>query len=267
MADSRVHNQIKLITTDEPVIGVVGDDVILPRHISPETSAVTMTIRWFKETECIYLYKNGQVTEKKSKEGRLSLITQELERGNVSLRMKNIKESDGGVYICQVINGEQEEEAAVWLQPREGPDYLQDETQEDKLQREKSADELDSKIENKALRALSHPAVNAKMEEKDREMENMKKTLRETEEKMKKKDSTLEEKNKELMEKDSTLEEMRKELMDTESKLEKTMKQLNENIKHLQEKETQVDDLTQQVREKERSLTTLSKRWEKVTDN
>ncbi|KAL0966890.1 hypothetical protein UPYG_G00301450 [Umbra pygmaea] len=84
MADSRVHNQFKLITTDEPVIGDVGDDVILPCHISPETSSVTMTIRWFRETECIYLYNNGQVTERTGYEDRLSLNTQELERGNVS---------------------------------------------------------------------------------------------------------------------------------------------------------------------------------------
>ncbi|KAL0966929.1 hypothetical protein UPYG_G00302390 [Umbra pygmaea] len=141
----------------------------------------------------------------------------------------------------------------------------------------KSAVELDLKMEREALRALSHPAVKTKMEEKEREMENMKKTLRESEEKIKEKDSTLEEKNKELMEKDSTLEEMRKELMekdstleemrkelkDTESKLEKTIKQINETIKHLQEKDKQLDYLTQQVREKERSLENTVKEVEK----
>ncbi|KAL0966927.1 hypothetical protein UPYG_G00302360 [Umbra pygmaea] len=143
---------------DERIRGVDGDNIILPCHLSPETSAVTMTIRWFKETECIYLYNNGQVTERTGYEDRLSLNTQELQRGNVSLRMKNFKESDSGFYICQVINGEQEEEedlVYLWTSEvlairiisqgilRLRPIfYLQHETEELKLQREKSAVEL-----------------------------------------------------------------------------------------------------------------------------
>uniref|UniRef100_A0A3P8ZMI3 Ig-like domain-containing protein n=1 Tax=Esox lucius TaxID=8010 RepID=A0A3P8ZMI3_ESOLU len=79
-----------------------------------------MTIRWFEYTECIYLYKNGQVTERRGYEGRLSLNTQEMERGNVSLRMKNTQESDSAVYICQVIHGEQEEETVMYLDVKEG---------------------------------------------------------------------------------------------------------------------------------------------------
>ncbi|XP_034147253.1 golgin subfamily A member 4 [Esox lucius] len=234
MAESRDHNQFKLITTERNIVGVVGDDVTLPCHLSPETSAVTMTIRWFKETECIYLYKNGQVTERRGYEGRLSLITQEMERGNVSLRMKNIKESDSEDYICQVIHGEQKEEAVVGLRVRRvnhseltsqfyttGPElfYLQHKTLEDNLKRETSA-EL-------KLR-------------KEIELEEMKQTLKEFEEKIK--------------EKDLTLEEMSNGLKNTESRLEKTTKQLNENIKHFHEKDTQLDEMTQQVREKERQL-------------
>ncbi|XP_030626117.1 GTPase IMAP family member 7-like [Chanos chanos] len=38
-----------------------GDDVTLSCYLSPETSAVTMEISWFKGTECIYQYKNGEV--------------------------------------------------------------------------------------------------------------------------------------------------------------------------------------------------------------
>uniref|UniRef100_A0A673W7I6 Ig-like domain-containing protein n=2 Tax=Salmo trutta TaxID=8032 RepID=A0A673W7I6_SALTR len=118
MAESRVHTQFKL--TSEDYVEAVGEEVTLPCHLSPDTSAVATTIRWFKETECIYLYKNGQVTERSGYEGRVSLITQELERGNVSLRLRAYRESDRGVYICQVIHGEQKEEAAVCLWDRGG---------------------------------------------------------------------------------------------------------------------------------------------------
>ena len=75
-----------------------------------------MTIRWFKESECIYLYKNGQVIEGRGYEGRLTLNIQELQKGNVSLMLREYRGNhDNGVYICQVKHGEQEEEIAVGL--------------------------------------------------------------------------------------------------------------------------------------------------------
>lgn len=37
-----------------------GADVILPVHLSPETSAVSMNISWYRESELIYQYMNGQ---------------------------------------------------------------------------------------------------------------------------------------------------------------------------------------------------------------
>ena len=36
-------------------------------------------------------------------EGRVSLVTQELERGNLSLRLRDYRRSDRGGDICQVI--------------------------------------------------------------------------------------------------------------------------------------------------------------------
>ena len=75
-----------------------------------------MTISWFKESECIYLYKNGQVIEGRGYEGRLTLNTQQLQKGNVSLILKNYNyQYDSGVYICQVKHGDLEEEIAVGL--------------------------------------------------------------------------------------------------------------------------------------------------------
>ena len=74
-----------------------------------------MTISWFKESECIYLYKNGQVIEGRGYESRLTLNTQELQKGNVSLILRNYRDDDDGVYICLVKHGDQEEEIAVGL--------------------------------------------------------------------------------------------------------------------------------------------------------
>ncbi|KAJ8011084.1 hypothetical protein DPEC_G00054510 [Dallia pectoralis] len=154
MADYRFPNNFHLITFHKDYLELESDDVVLPCQVYPEASAVTMTIRWFKYEECIYLYKNGQVRESSGYEGRVSLITQELEKGNVSLRIKNMKESDEGVYICQVVYGAQKEEAAVglgtrgekpgtcYIRPVPASAYLHRETQEKKLRREESATQI-----------------------------------------------------------------------------------------------------------------------------
>ncbi|KAI4878793.1 hypothetical protein NFI96_025535 [Prochilodus magdalenae] len=80
-------------------------DATLPCYLSPETSAAAMEIRWFKGTDWIYLYQNGQVTEGRGYKGRVSLFTSELQKGNVSLRLRDTQESDSGRYRCVVTHG------------------------------------------------------------------------------------------------------------------------------------------------------------------
>src|SRR4029434_583108 len=89
----------KLVTTDPVVKASLGDDVTLPCHLSPETSAVAMEIRWFEGTDCIYLYKNGHETVREDYEDRVSVNTQELQRGDVSLRLRDIREKEIGVFL------------------------------------------------------------------------------------------------------------------------------------------------------------------------
>ncbi|XP_030626112.1 butyrophilin subfamily 1 member A1-like [Chanos chanos] len=88
------------------VIEVKNEDATLPCYLSPETSAVTMEIRWFKWIYCIYQYKNGEVREGRGYEGRVSLIMEELQRGNVSLTLRDVQRADEGKYRCMVLYGE-----------------------------------------------------------------------------------------------------------------------------------------------------------------
>ncbi|KAI5085677.1 butyrophilin-like protein 2, partial [Silurus meridionalis] len=87
--------------------------VTLSCHLSPEISAVNMEIRWFRETDCVCVYKNRQVTEGRRYEGRVNLFTEDLERGNVSLKMRDCKRSDRGDYLCQVTDGNRTEKITV----------------------------------------------------------------------------------------------------------------------------------------------------------
>ncbi|XP_073696886.1 uncharacterized protein [Garra rufa] len=92
----------------------LGSDVTLPCHLSPEISAVDMEIRWFKETDCVCLYMDGQMIPGMLCKGRVAL-NKEIERGNVSLELKDVRESDSGDYLCQVISGDRTEEKTVRL--------------------------------------------------------------------------------------------------------------------------------------------------------
>ncbi|XP_036418196.1 trichohyalin-like [Colossoma macropomum] len=107
------RNKFKLFGPRDDEEYKFGSALTLSCHLSPEISAVSMEIRWFKETDCVCLYKNRQVTEGRGYEGRVSLFTQELQRGNVSLQIRDCRESDEGDYLCQVTNGDTTEECTV----------------------------------------------------------------------------------------------------------------------------------------------------------
>uniref|UniRef100_A0A9J7ZQ92 Ig-like domain-containing protein n=1 Tax=Cyprinus carpio carpio TaxID=630221 RepID=A0A9J7ZQ92_CYPCA len=72
-----------------------------------------MEIRWFKETDCVCLYKNRQMFKGRGYKGRVNLFTEELDRGNVSLQLQDFRQSDVGDYLCQVINTERTEQITI----------------------------------------------------------------------------------------------------------------------------------------------------------
>lgn len=104
-----------LICRYNRVYAFPGDDITLSSHLSPETSAVPMEVRWFRGMECIYLYKNGQVSAGRGFEGRASLLTPEIKRGNVSLVLKSVSPMDTGTYSCQVFTGQNMVEKSISL--------------------------------------------------------------------------------------------------------------------------------------------------------
>ncbi|XP_064787317.1 butyrophilin subfamily 1 member A1-like isoform X2 [Oncorhynchus masou masou] len=112
----------QLVVPPDPVVTSAGHEVILPCHLSPQTSAVDMEIRWFKEGEFaspLYLYLGGKVTEGKGYEGRVSVFTQELEKGNISLLLNNVMASERGIYKCHASYMDWIQERPVVLQVKQ----------------------------------------------------------------------------------------------------------------------------------------------------
>nr|XP_055054788.1 butyrophilin subfamily 2 member A2-like [Misgurnus anguillicaudatus] len=88
---SRNEFQLVVPETAQRTIVEIGDNFTIPCHLSPEISAVDMEIRWFKETNCVCIYKNREMIEGTSYRDRVNPFTVKLESGNVSLSMKDFR--------------------------------------------------------------------------------------------------------------------------------------------------------------------------------
>ncbi|XP_073716339.1 butyrophilin-like protein 1 [Misgurnus anguillicaudatus] len=115
-AASSDESQLIIPETAQSVEVKLGCDITVPCHLSPEICAVDMKIKWFKETDCVCIYEKREVTEARDYMNKVSLFTEEIIKGNVSLILQRFTESDLGDYLCQVTIGDKTEEITVKVQ-------------------------------------------------------------------------------------------------------------------------------------------------------
>ncbi|KAI2662800.1 Erythroid membrane-associated protein [Labeo rohita] len=90
----------------QPLFAFIGEDVILPCSIKPNTSAVNMRVEWFRldrQDSVLYLYENRENKITKQDQyfrGRTALFPEELQNGNASLKLSSVQVADNGVYKC-----------------------------------------------------------------------------------------------------------------------------------------------------------------------
>ncbi|KAA0716700.1 hypothetical protein E1301_Tti008905 [Triplophysa tibetana] len=181
----------------------------VPCHLSPEISAVDMEIRWFKEMDCVCLYKNRHMIEGKSYKGNVRQFTDVLEKGDVSLSLTRFRESDVGDYVCQQINRTWNEEERL-------------EMEDSTLMAEKLLTVRDTQI--KDLEKSKETAL----EDKDRLLHNSNDKLQQTTTKAEEKQREIEEKNKLMSEKETLLENTVKELETSKHQLETLKNELQQ---------------------------------------
>ncbi|XP_069053691.1 butyrophilin subfamily 1 member A1-like [Lepisosteus oculatus] len=103
-----------------PVVVSPGEDTVLPCYLSPNISAELLEIRWFRENydAPVCFYQNhtynhdGQSPPYK---GRAELFLDELPKGNVSLKLRDVRLSDNGQYNCLVESKQHYEDALIDL--------------------------------------------------------------------------------------------------------------------------------------------------------
>ncbi|XP_030635092.1 butyrophilin subfamily 1 member A1-like [Chanos chanos] len=99
--------KFQVVGSTKHLIVLSGEDVILPCHLRPNISAVDMDVEWSLEdkNDLVYVYSKGidrPDQQSESYKGRSSLFKDELENGNVSLKLSRVQFTDDGVYSCAV---------------------------------------------------------------------------------------------------------------------------------------------------------------------
>uniref|UniRef100_A0A671TRA3 Ig-like domain-containing protein n=1 Tax=Sparus aurata TaxID=8175 RepID=A0A671TRA3_SPAAU len=100
--------QTQLIGSHQPIVALVGDDVLLPCHLEPAVSATYETVVWSKaglEPKYVHYHQDGRLLFEKQNPTyslRTRLFMDELQHGNVSMKIFKVKLSDAGTYKCSL---------------------------------------------------------------------------------------------------------------------------------------------------------------------
>ncbi|XP_066842825.1 butyrophilin subfamily 3 member A2-like isoform X3 [Anser cygnoides] len=113
--------QLRVEGPDHPLTATVGQDVVLPCHLSPQRDARTLDVRWIRDdiSETVHHYRNGEDLYGEQMEayaGRTELARDGLSAGNLDLRITGLRPSDDGQYVCTVGDADAYDEAIVELE-------------------------------------------------------------------------------------------------------------------------------------------------------
>uniref|UniRef100_A0A8B9UME2 Butyrophilin subfamily 1 member A1 n=1 Tax=Anas zonorhyncha TaxID=75864 RepID=A0A8B9UME2_9AVES len=103
------------------VTATVGQDVVLPCHLSPQRDARTLEVRWIRDkfSEIVHHYRNGEDLygeQMGAYVGRTELVRDGLSAGSLDLRITGLRPSDDGQYVCIVRDAHAYAEAIVELE-------------------------------------------------------------------------------------------------------------------------------------------------------
>ncbi|XP_061446405.1 butyrophilin subfamily 3 member A2-like isoform X2 [Rhineura floridana] len=106
--------QFAIIPPPKPVIGFLGKEVILPCQLESSriSEDIHISVQWIfvnsSKTIDVKSYdnRNGMETQDNRYRGRTELSHTELNKGNMSLVLKNSQISDQGKYICMIHLGD-----------------------------------------------------------------------------------------------------------------------------------------------------------------
>uniref|UniRef100_A0A8B9UPQ3 Uncharacterized protein n=1 Tax=Anas zonorhyncha TaxID=75864 RepID=A0A8B9UPQ3_9AVES len=114
-------SQLRVVGPGLSVTATVGQDGVLPCHLSPQRDARTLDVRWIraKFSETVHHYRNGQDLYREQVGAyawRTELVRDGLSAGSLDLRITGLRPSDDGQYFCTVGDAHAYAEAIVELE-------------------------------------------------------------------------------------------------------------------------------------------------------
>lgn len=97
--------------SSQPIVAMVGDDIVLPCQMERAVDASSLTVEWSRSDlnpRFVHLRRDSVellLEENPAYKGRTSLSTSKLKRGDVSLKLSTVKVSDEGTYRGYVPSG------------------------------------------------------------------------------------------------------------------------------------------------------------------
>ncbi|XP_028911865.2 myelin-oligodendrocyte glycoprotein-like [Ornithorhynchus anatinus] len=113
--------QFSVIGPAEPVLALEGEDTEMHCHLNPKKSVEFMEARWFRSqpSNVVHLYDSGAELfgeQMEEYQGRTELVRDAMDYGSVAVRLRNVRVSDEGNYLCSFYDGNSDDEAPLELQ-------------------------------------------------------------------------------------------------------------------------------------------------------
>ncbi|XP_041841867.1 butyrophilin-like protein 2 [Melanotaenia boesemani] len=113
-----VRGETEIFCSSEPVVSFCGSSIVLQCHLEPQQDATDNTVKWTQQSDVVHIRKGekdvpGEQMERF--EGRTSLFSEGLHKGNLSLQLSSLKPSDSGRYKCSFQVGSVEKSCYVNL--------------------------------------------------------------------------------------------------------------------------------------------------------
>ncbi|XP_068953198.1 myelin-oligodendrocyte glycoprotein-like isoform X7 [Petaurus breviceps papuanus] len=110
--------QFSVIGPAGPIQAPLGGEAELICYLSPPQSAQHMEVVWLQSTRVVHLYQDGEDQfgdQAAAYQGRTELVRDAITKGNVTLKIRDVRLLDAGRYKCLIEDGFHQEEADVEL--------------------------------------------------------------------------------------------------------------------------------------------------------
>uniref|UniRef100_UPI004038F4CE butyrophilin subfamily 3 member A2-like n=1 Tax=Callospermophilus lateralis TaxID=76772 RepID=UPI004038F4CE len=109
------RGQFLVIGPSSPIIVMVGEEAMFSSYLSPSMDTQNMEVTWHhtNKSGLVHNYKNSQNKDQQHPEnqGRAEILRENITRGQVALRIRNIHPTDEGDYRCFFLSSTYHNEA------------------------------------------------------------------------------------------------------------------------------------------------------------